>query len=161
MRCKERLEAYLRENGVPYEVQHHPLAYTAQEVAAREHIPGKMLAKVVIVFADGKMAMLTLPAPSRVDFAKAEAALGVKEVRLAHEEEFSTAVPDCSVGAMPPFGNLYDIPVWVDRALLVDETIVFQAGTHLDTMSLRYADFERLVKPRVADLGQVPALSRS
>lgn len=151
MKCKERLETYLRENQVPYQVQHHPTAYTAQEVAAREHIPGRMLAKVVIVLADGKMTMLTLPAPCRVDFAKAAAVLGVKEVRLAREDEFAAAFPDCSVGAMPPFGNLYDLPVYVDRTLTDDETIVFQAGTHTDTMSIRYADFERLVKPRVAD----------
>jgi len=151
VKCKERLEAYLRENQVAYQVQHHPTAYTAQEVAAREHIPGKMLAKVVIVLADGKMRMLILPAPCRVDFAKAAAVLGAKEVRLAREDEFAAAFPDCSVGAMPPFGNLYDVPVYVDRTLTDDETIVFQAGTHTDTMSIRYEDFERLVKPRVAD----------
>ena len=151
MNCKDRLEAYLRENKVPFQVVHHPLAYTAQEIAASEHVPGKMLAKVVMVFADGKMAMLALPAPYRVDLAKAGSVLAAKQVRLAHEEEFAAAFPDCEVGAMPPFGNLYDLPVWVDKSLAEDETIVFQAGTHTDTISMKYADYQRLVKPKAAD----------
>ena len=151
MNCKERLEAYLRDNKVPFQIIHHPLAYTAQEVAAAEHIPGKMLAKVVMVFADGKLAMLALPAPHRVDLSKAATVLKAKEVRLAHEEEFAAAFPDCEVGAMPPFGNLYDVPVYVDKTLTEDVDIVFNAGTHTDTISLRYADYERLVKPAVAD----------
>ena len=153
MNCKERLESYLRENKVPFQVVHHPLAYTAQEVAAAEHVPGKMLAKVVIAFVNGKMVMLSLPAPWRVNLDKAAAALGVKEIRLAHEEEFAAAFPDCEVGAMPPFGNLYDVPVYVDKALTEDDTIVFNAGTHTDTISMKYADFERLVKPIVAEFG--------
>lgn len=151
MNSKDKLEAYLRDSKVPFQVQHHPVAYTAQEIAASEHVPGKMLAKVVMVLADGKMVMLALPAPYRVDLAKVSAILGAKEVRLAHEEEFAAAFPDCEVGAMPPFGNLYGLPVYVDKALAEDETIVFQAGTHTDTISMNYADFERLVKPTVAE----------
>jgi len=153
MNSKDKLETYLRDNKIPYQVQHHPLAYTAQDVAASEHIPGKMLAKVVMVVADGKMVMLALPAPKRVDLAKVGATLGAKDVRLAGEEEFGVLFPDCEVGAMPPFGNLYGLPVCVDQALAEDEVIVFRAGTHTDTMSVKYADFERLVKPTVADLG--------
>ncbi len=152
MDCKDRLEAYLREKRVPFEVRHHPRAITAQEVAASEHVPGKMLAKTVMVLADGKMVMLALPAPYRVDMEKAGAALGVGEVRLAQEEEFEGTFPDCEVGAMPPFGNLYDLPVYVEETLTEDEIIVFRAGTHTDTMSVRYADFERLVEPTVAEL---------
>ena len=121
-------------------------------MAASEHVPGKMLAKTVMVLADGKMVMLALPAPYRVDMEKAGAALGVGEVRLAQEEEFEGTFPDCEVGAMPPFGNLYDLPVYVEETLTEDETIVFRAGTHTDTMSVRYADFERLVEPTVAEL---------
>ncbi len=151
MQCKERLEAYLREEKVPFEVQHHPVAYTAQQVAASEHIPGKMLAKTVMVIADGRMVMLALPAPYRVDLESAGAVLGAKEIHLAHEAEFGAAFPDCEVGAMPPFGNLYGVPVYVDRALAEDETIVFRAGTHTDTMSLKCADFARLVRPTVAE----------
>ena len=150
MDCKDRLEAYLREKQVPFDVRHHPRAITAQEVAASEHVPGKMLAKTVMVLADGKMVMLALPAPYQVDVDKAGKVLGV-EVRLAHEEEFENTFPDCEVGAMPPFGNLYEVPVYVEAALAEDETIVFRAGTHTDTMSLSYADFERLVEPTISE----------
>jgi Ala-tRNA(Pro) deacylase len=150
MACKERLETYLREHSVPFQVQHHSIAYTAQELAASEHIPGKQVAKVVMVIADGKPAMLAVPATHRVDFGKAGAALGAKEVKLALEEELAAAFPDCEVGAMPPFGNLYGLPVCVDKALAEDETIVFPAGTHTDTISLAFADFARLVEPSVA-----------
>ena len=156
MQCKEQLESYLREKRVAFQVQHHPRVYTAQEVAASEHIPGKMLAKVVMVLADGATVMLALPAPSKVDLAKAGAVLGAREVRLAREEEFAAAFPDCEVGAMPPFGNLYDVPVYVDKTLSEDDTIVFQAGSHTDTMSLNYADFERLAQPVVADFARHP-----
>ncbi len=114
MNCKERLETYLRENKVPFQVVHHPLAYTAQEVAAAEHVPGKMLAKVVIAFANGRMVMLGLPAPWRVDPVKAAAGLGVQELRLAHEEEFAAAFSDCEVGAMPPSGTYTICPsMWI------------------------------------------------
>ena len=152
MQGKERLETYLRESKVPFQTQHHPQAFTAQEIAASEHVPGKMLAKVVMVMSDGRLVMLALPAPDHVDLAKANATLGAKETRLAEEGEFANAFPDCEVGAMPPFGNLYDLPIYVDKSLAEDETIVFNAGTHTDTLSLKYADFERLVKPTVADL---------
>ena len=154
--CKERLEAYLRENGVSYESQRHARTVTAQEVAEAEHIPGKMFAKTVVVLADEKMVMLVLPAPHHVNFEKAAAALGAREVRLADERRFEDVFPDCEVGAMPPFGNLYDVPVCSDRALSEDETIVFRAGTHTDTMSVEYADFERLGGPTVAEFADPP-----
>lgn len=154
MRCKEKLETYLRDNQVPFQIQHHPRAFTAQEVAAVEHIPGKMLAKVVMVVADDRMVMVTLPAPYLVDLAKVSTLLRAKDVRLAQEREFAAAFPDCEVGAMPPFGNLYELPVYVDKQLAEDETIVFQAGTHTDTMSLKYADFARMARPTVANLAR-------
>lgn len=156
MACKDELEAYLREQKVPFQVQHHAVAYTAQEVAAAEHVPGRMLAKVVMVFADGELAMLVLPAPSRVDPGLAAAALSAAEVRLAREGEFAERFPGCEVGAMPPFGNLYDLPLFVDASLAADETIVFEAGTHTDTMSMKYADYERLAKPKVAEFSRHP-----
>jgi len=154
MGCKEDLEAYLRENKVPFQVQHHAVAYTAQEVAAAEHVPGRMLAKVVVLLGDGKLSMFVLPAAARVDVEKAAAVLGAKEARLAHEDEFADRFPGCEVGAMPPFGNLYDIPLYVDKSLSEDETIVFEAGTHTDTMSMKYADFERLAKPTMAEFAR-------
>ena len=110
-----------------------------------------MMAKTVVVFAGGDTVMLALPASHRVDVEKAAAALGAKEVRLAHEGELDAYFPDCEAGAMPPFGNLYDVPVWVDRSLAEDETIVFRAGTHTDTMTLKYDDYARLAKPQIAD----------
>ena len=150
MECRDRLENYLRENRVSFEEQHHPRAVTAQEVAASEHVPGRMLAKTVMVLADGEIVMLALPAPYQVDLEKAAAALGVDEARLAEEEEFEDSFPDCEVGAMPPFGNLYGVPVYVEKTLAEDETIVFRSGTHTETMSVSYSDFERLVEPTVA-----------
>ncbi len=156
MGCKEELEAHLRENKVPFQLQHHAVAYTAQEVAATEHVPGRMLAKVVMVMADGKLAMLVLPAPARVDLEKAAAVLGAKEARLAREEEFADRFPGCEVGAMPPFGGLYDLPVYADKSLAEDETIVFEAGTHTDTMSMKYGDYERLANPNVAEFAHHP-----
>ena len=154
MKCKERLETYLREKGVPYQSQHHARAITAQEVAATEHVPGRMFAKTVMILPDDEvsMVMLVLPAPNHVNPLKASAALGVREVHLAEEERFADTFPDCEVGAMPPFGNLYEVPVYVDRALAEDETIVFRSGTHTDTMSVSYADFEKLVRPTVVDI---------
>ena len=149
MTCKERLEAYLREQRVSFTIQHHRAAYSAQDVAAIEHVPGKLVAKVVMAFADGKLVMLVLPASYRVDLVQAGTAIGAKSVYLAGERELAVAFPDCEVGAMPPFGNLYHVPVYVDQALAQDETIVFQAGTHTDTITMRYADFTRLVKPSV------------
>jgi Ala-tRNA(Pro) deacylase len=151
------LESYLRENGATFEVQHHARAITAQEVAATEHVPGKMFAKTVMVLGDEEMAMLVVPAPYHVNPERAAEALGASEVRLAGEEDFESAFPDCELGAMPPFGNLYGVPVHVDRVMAEDETIVFRAGTHTDAMSVRYADFERLVEPNVAEFADPPS----
>lgn len=151
MECKARLENYLRDHRAPYSLHHHPPAFTAQAVAESEHISGKSMAKVVIVFKDGTMTMLALPANLRVNLTKAAKALSVREIRLAHEDEFQAAFPDCDVGAMPPFGNLYDIETYVDKNLEESAEIVFNAGTHEDTIHLQYADFERLVHPKVAE----------
>ncbi len=156
MQCKERLENYLREQGVPFQVQQHPIAYTAQDVAASEHIPGKQVAKVVIVFADNTMVMLVLPAPYRVDFNRVGQALGARDVRLADEVELGAAFPDCEVGAMPPFGNLYHLPMYVETRLAEDESIVFPIGTHTETMRLKYADFARLVNPPLLEFARPP-----
>jgi Ala-tRNA(Pro) deacylase len=152
MKCKMRLESYLREHGIAYEVQHHPQAFTAQEVAASEHIPGRVLAKVVMVMADGQARMLVLPANEHIYLPEVARILKVNEAHLADEVEFAPLFPDCEVGAMPPFGNLYDLPVYVDAALTMQDQIFFQAGSHTDTMSLRYSDYARLVRPAVAAL---------
>jgi Ala-tRNA(Pro) deacylase len=159
MQCKERLEVYLREHQVPFQLQHHAQAFTAQKIAESEHIPGKMVAKTVIVLADNNMVALVLPASYRADLNKIQAALGAREIRLALETEFVTAFPDCEVGTMPPFGNLYGIPVYVEKRLTGEETMVFPIGTYTDTMSLRYADFERLVHPKVMTFARTASLA--
>jgi Ala-tRNA(Pro) deacylase len=151
MTCRERLEKFFREQGVKYEAQSHPEVYTAQEVAAVEHVPGRFVAKVVMAVVDGKLTELVLPAPYRVDMAKLRAALSAREARLAREEEFAGVFPDCEVGAMPPLGNLYHVPVVVDKTLTQDLRMIFNAGTHRDTMAIALQDFSRLVNPRIVD----------
>ncbi|GHO97711.1 deacylase [Reticulibacter mediterranei] len=159
MKCQERLEQYLSDNHVMYQVQHHPQASTAQSIAECEHISGNKVAKSVIVLADKRPVILVLPASYRVDLDKVRTYLGTQDVRLAHEEEFRNSFPDCEVGAMPPFGNLYKLPLYVDRSLTKEETIVFPAGTHTETMSLKYADFERVAQPSLADFALRPTLA--
>ena len=146
------VETLLRERDIRFEVHHHPPAFSAQHLAAREHVPGDMVAKVVIAFADEQMLMLVLPAPANVNLMKLAEATETENVRLALETEFAAVFADCELGAMPPFGNLYDLPVLVDRSLAEDEQILFQAGTHTDTIKMTYADFAEIVHPRVADL---------
>jgi Ala-tRNA(Pro) deacylase len=146
------VELLLREHHIPYELHHHPPAYSAQRLAACEHVPGKLVAKVVIAFADGRMLMLVLPATANLNLMKLAEAVETEDVRVARENEFAAVFADCEVGAMPPFGNLYDLPVLVDRSLAADEEILFPAGTHTETVRMRYADFADIVHPRVADL---------
>jgi Ala-tRNA(Pro) deacylase len=157
MNCRERLEEYFLKNEVPYEVQHHRRAFTAQEVAASEHISGKFLAKVVIGYADEKMVMLVLPASEVVYPRVAARLLGAKSFVLAREDQFARIFSDCELGTMPPFGNLYGLPVYVDVKLTEDEIIFFQAGSSTETMSTRYADFARLVKPTVISFIKEPS----
>jgi Ala-tRNA(Pro) deacylase len=145
------IEAYLRGQHVPFSVHHHPPAYTAQQLAQVEHVPGRMVAKVVIACVDDELVMLCLPATCRVDHLKLMHMLGTDNVRLARESDFARAFPDCEVGAMPPFGNLYGMPVYVDRSLTEDERIVFQACRHTDTVEMSYADFARLTIPVIGE----------
>jgi Ala-tRNA(Pro) deacylase len=152
MRCKDRLEQYLNENAVAYTAQQHQRAYSAQQIAALEHVSGKQFAKVVMVLADGEPAMMVVPASSWLRLDHAGAALHSNDVRMASEIEFAPLFPDCEVGAMPPFGNLYGVPVYVDDSLARNEDIVIQAGSHTDTIRLSYIDFERLAEPVVAQL---------
>jgi len=159
MQGKERLEAYLREHQVPFQVQQHARTFSAQKIAESEHIPGKMVAKTVIAWADNQMIALVLPASDRADLGKVRDLLGAQEVRLAHEAEFAATFTDCAVGTMPPFGNLYGIPVYVEQHLAEQEKMVFPAGTYTETMSLRYADFEGLVHPRVLAFASTPSLA--
>ncbi|RPJ86720.1 MAG: YbaK/EbsC family protein [Acidobacteria bacterium] len=148
----KKLKEFLDENRVKYVTISHSLAYTAQEIAATAHIPGKELAKTVIIKADGRMAMAVLPASLKVDFDLLADATGAKKIELATEREFKQLFPDCELGAMPPFGNLYGMDVYVAESLTEDKEIAFNAGTHTELMRLPFEDFMRLVKPRVVKL---------
>lgn len=144
---------FLKKQKVKFQLRHHPARYTAQEVAAAEHITGEEVAKVVIVKADDAFAMCILPATYVLDMKRAKKALGAKSVRLATEEEIGGLFPDCEVGAMPPFGAEYNLPVYVEEHLSVDEQILVPAGTHEDSVLLAWADYERLAQPKVASFG--------
>lgn len=149
MKCKEKLAAYLKQNGAAFSEMKHPTAYTSQEVAAAQGVSGKQLAKVVIVKADEKPVMLALQASALVDMKEAAKMLGAKAVRLAKEGEFADLFPDCEVGSMPPFGNLYNVPVYVDEGLASLREIVFEVGSHTETFKMKYADYARLANPQV------------
>ncbi len=149
-----KLKEFLDSKGIKYVTITHAPAYTAQEVAASAHISGKELAKTVIVKIDGKMAMVVLPASSVIDFDRLKAAAGATRVELASEDEFRDRFPECELGAMPPFGNLYDMPVYVDESLTRDVEIAFNAGTHRELFRMAYKDFADLVKPEVGDFSR-------
>jgi len=149
----KKLTDHLDTHGVKYLVLKHSPAFTAQEIAASAHLPGKELAKTVMVKVDGKMAMAVLPASSMVDFTMLRDGIGARAVELATEAEFKGLFPECEVGAMPPFGNLYNMNVYVDSRLKEDSEIAFNAGTHKELVRLPYPDFERLVSPTILDFG--------
>jgi Ala-tRNA(Pro) deacylase len=142
-----RLKEFLDSRGIKYVVISHSAAYTAQGIAALAHIPGKELAKTVIVKIDSRFAMAVVPASRQVDLATLKAATRSNSVELASEMEFKNLFPDCETGAMPPFGNLYDMAVFADESLARDKEIAFNAGSHRELIRLAWGDYERLVKP--------------
>jgi Ala-tRNA(Pro) deacylase len=149
MSISRRIREYLDTNEVQYEWLPHPQAYTAQEVAHSLHLSGKLLAKTVVVDADGGQVMAVLPASSRLSLAKLKDELQAARVELMVESELAALFPDCDLGAIPPFGNLYGMNVLIDDRLVKSEEIVFTAGTHRDAIRMRYSDFSALVNPRV------------
>lgn len=146
-----RLKEFLDSHNIRYVTISHSRAFTAQETATSAHIPGKELAKTVMVKIDGKMAMAVLPASCKVDFDLLRKATGSGQAEIADEKEFKNLFPECEVGAMPPFGNLYGMDVFVARSLTEDEEIAFNAGSHRELVKMAYRDFERLVKPKVME----------
>lgn len=148
----ERLKQFLDENDVRYTTITHSPAYTAQEIAARAHIPGQELAKTVCVKVNGQLAMAVLPASYSVDFRLLKDITGADTLELAVEREFRDQFPECELGAMPPFGNLYGLDVYVAVKLTEDENIAFSAGSHSELIRMSYADYERLVKPKVVPM---------
>lgn len=145
----KKLKDFLDSNNIKYVTIEHSRAYTANEIAATAHIPGKELAKTVMVKIDGKMTMTVLPAYCKINFELLQEAAGASNVELSSEQEFKDMFPGCEIGAMPPFGNLYGMEVLVDKSLCEDEEIAFNAGSHTELIRLSYKDFEKLVKPKV------------
>lgn len=154
----KRLRQFLDSHNVAYLTMPHAVAYTAKEIATLTHISNKELAKTVIVKVDGTMAMAVLPASYDIDLVSLRAAIDAKNVTLAKESEFKDRFPECDIGAMPPFGNLYDMAVYVDESLTKDKDIAFNAGTHDELMQVSYADFARLVKPTILKFSELPDL---
>lgn len=151
-----RLREFLDSQNIKYMVISHSLAYTAQGIAALTHLSGHKLAKTVIVKIEGILAMAVIPASHHVDLDRLRALTGVQTVEIASEQEFKNAFPDCETGAMPPFGLLYDMPVYVDAELARNEEITFTAGTHRELVRMSWKDACRLINPTVANLTRRP-----
>lgn len=145
----KKLKEFLDQNKIKYVTIKHSVAFTSQEIAASAHIKGKDLAKTVLIKINGRMAMCVLPASYKVDFDLLKKAVENDNVRLANEMEFKDKFPECEVGAMPPFGNLYNMDVYLAQSLLDDEEIAFNAGTHTELIQMSLKDFLDLVKPKV------------
>jgi Ala-tRNA(Pro) deacylase len=152
MTCRKRLEELFRAENVTFSVRKHEEEYSAQRLAGLLHISGAQLAKVVMARADDQLVMLVLSAPDRVDLGKVRKLLKGEQVRLAPEPEFAELFADCEVGAMPPYGNLYGLPTYVDRSLATQTHITFPAGSHREVIELSFADYERTAKPVIANL---------
>jgi Ala-tRNA(Pro) deacylase len=154
MAISQKLKAFLEQSKVKYAAAKHPVVYTAQEIAAAQHVPGRQLAKSVLVKTDSGAALAVLPAIRRIDLPKLKALLRTKSLSIGKESDVKQAFPDVEVGAMSPFGNLYNVPVVVDKELSAAGDIVFNAGSHTDTIKMKYADFAALVKPKPGSFGQ-------
>lgn len=149
-----KLKDYLDKAKIRYQIYNHPETFTAQETAQSVHGSGKQMAKVVVLKADGRFVMAVVPADRLVDLPKAAAALGADDVRIATEYEFVRLFPGCELGAMPPFGNLFGLPVYVDSFLDRQKEIFFNAGSHQQTVTLDYPTFKKLAAPVIADLSE-------
>lgn len=147
------LKEFLDSRGVRYVSIKHSLAYTAQEVAASAHVSGKEMVKTLVIKLDGQLALVALPANEKLDLHQVRETTGAQNVELATEAEFGRRFPECEVGAMPPFGNLYGMDTYVTGSLTRDREIAFNAGTHTEVVRMSYADFERLVTPKLVDAG--------
>lgn len=160
MSISESLKKLLDEKKIQHEVITHPEAFTAQEVAHAIHKTGKLLAKTVVVEADAKFVMTVVPAHHKVNLGAVKSVLGAKDVHLATEEKLRELFPDCQLGAMPPIGPIYDMPVVVSKALAERPEIIFNACTHTDCLKMKYSDFESVVNPKVADISNIPPEGR-
>jgi len=145
------LTQLLDREGVKYVTIQHSPAYTAQEIAASAHVPGREMAKTVVTKLDGKPALVVLPAGEKVNLDQLRANTGARDVELATEQEFARLFPECDLGAMPPFGNLYGLDTYVSSSLAADEEIAFNAGTHTELIRMPYREYERVVHPKAIE----------
>jgi Ala-tRNA(Pro) deacylase len=145
---------YLKHNGIPFEIIPHEPAFTTREIASAVRVPDKELAKTLVVQVDGKFWMAVLRGDQRLNERLLKRTFGAHTVHLAHEEDLSSLFPDCEVGAMPPFGNLYGLPVIVEKELSEDEDIVFNACKHTESIRMKYRDYEQLVQPLIGHFSE-------
>ena len=158
MQLSNQLQRFLDSHQVKYAVSSHPTAFTAREVAFVEHLPAREVAKLVVVFGDGNYHMIVIPASRLVDFQEVRHTLGLSQARLATEDELAKLFPDCELGAMPPIGALYNLPVYLDSSLLDEDMIAFNAGTHRTVIHMRTEDYRALVKPTMVSLAREAAV---
>lgn len=156
-----KVKDFLDTNHIHYNTITHPTSYTAQGTAAYAHVSGNEMAKTVMVRIDAQLAMAVLPASCQIDLAALKRITKAKSICLAAEGEFETKFPDCDLGAMPPFGNLYGFPVIVEERLTQDREIAFNAGTHNELLRMKYEDFERVVNPVVGRFALRPILTNA
>ncbi len=150
-----KLKAFLDRQGVSYDVIQHPRTFTAPETAASSHVPGRDFAKTVIVVSRDEMAMVVLPADRKIVLSDLQELMSDRNLRLATEDEFMERFPDCELGAMPPFGNLYGLPVYIAQSLAEEPVIAFNAGTHHETIKMSFWDYDGLVQPTILDFAMV------
>jgi Ala-tRNA(Pro) deacylase len=149
-----RFQAFLDESGVPYRLSHHTTAYTAQDLAAMEHLPGRRVIKTVVVHADGEFVLCALPASYRIDLNELREQLQAHDVRLVDEAKLADLFPDCELGAEPPVGKLYGLTTLMDESLIADDRVTFAAGSHDAAVTMRLSDYRRLAQPEVAHFGR-------
>ena len=148
------IQSYLDEMGVSYRLSHHPMAYTAQDLASAEHVPGRQVIKPVVVKADGQFVMCALPASHRIDIAALREQLEAQDVKIADEQKLAELFPDCELGAEPPIGRLYNMPTLMDESLVADSHVTFQAGTHRDAITMSLAEYRRVTQPEMGYFGK-------
>jgi Ala-tRNA(Pro) deacylase len=152
-----RLLQFLEQNNISFEHHVHPVAYTARDVASAEHVSEHRVAKTVVFSSNEGYGIAVLPADYVVDMQELRAALGFARVRLATEKELAELFPDCELGAMPPFGALYDMPTFLESGLAGENRVAFNAGTHRDAVYLSMEDFKRLARPLIVHFARLTA----
>lgn len=148
------LLSFLDDQGIRYRISRHPEAYTAQDLAAQEHVSGERVVKPVVVRADGQFVMCALPATHRVDLDELKSQLDARQIEVTDEQTLADLFPDCELGAEPPIGRLYGLPTVMDESLLFGDHVTFQAGTHRDSVTMTLAEYRRVAQPEVAHFGR-------